>query len=58
MEAYHFRFYTFLLVLDRFVDVEARLRDDCRKIWLIVSSFWRVGQLLAAEKRNHSFDFF
>ena len=34
MEAYHIRWYTFLLVLDLFVDAEARLRDDCRNISL------------------------
>ena len=39
MEAYHFRSYTILLVLDIFVDAEARLRDGCGKDILIVSFF-------------------
>ena len=49
MEAYHFRSYTILLVLDIFVDAEARLRDGCGKNILIVSFFLSGGQLLVAE---------
>ena len=58
MEAYHFRSYTILLVLDIFVDAEARLRDGCGKGILIVSFFWSGGQLLVAERHILRFDFF
>ena len=58
MEAYHFRSYTILLVLDIFVDAEARLRDGCGKDILIVSFFWSGGQLLVAERHIHRFDLF
>ena len=34
MEAYHCRSYTLLLVLDLFIDAEARLRDVCKKLTL------------------------
>ena len=60
MEAYHFRSYTILIVLDIFifVDVEARLRNGFGKDILILSFFWSRGQLLVAERHIHRFDFF
>ena len=58
MEACDFRSYTILLVLDIFVDAEARLRDGCGKIILIVSFFWSRDQLLYGERHIHRFDFF
>ena len=58
MEAYHFRSFTILIVLDIFVDAEDRLRDGCGKDILIVSFFWSGGQLLVAERDIHRFDFF
>ena len=58
MEAYHFRSYTILLVLDIFVDAEDRLRDDFGRDILIVSFLSSGGELLVAERHIHRFDFF
>ena len=57
MKVYHFRSDTILLVLDIFVDADARLRDCCGKDILIVSFFWIRGQLLDAERHIHRFRF-
>ena len=45
-------------MLDPFVDAEARLRDNCRKLFLSFLFFWSGGQLLVAERHNNQFDFF
>ena len=58
MEAYHFRSYKILLVLNIFVDAEAKISDDYGTNILITSFFWSGGQLVVAERNIHRFHLF